>query len=101
MRPSGGLDRDRGDQARPEPLSQGPRRLSRTPLPPGRGRVNLSLNLEPVYTIILAILIYHENKELRWSFYLGLGLIILSVVLQMLQVMRAHRNAGPVVAESH
>ncbi|MDR6808926.1 drug/metabolite transporter (DMT)-like permease [Dyadobacter sp. BE34] len=63
--------------------------------------VNLSLNLEPVYTIILAILIYHENKELLWSFYLGLGLIILSVVLQMLQVMRAHRNASPVVAESH
>ncbi|SEJ50124.1 Threonine/homoserine efflux transporter RhtA [Dyadobacter sp. SG02] len=56
--------------------------------------VNLSLNLEPVYTIILAILIYHENKELRWSFYLGLALIIMSVVLQMLQVMRAHRNAG-------
>ncbi|PSL22478.1 DMT family transporter [Dyadobacter jiangsuensis] len=63
--------------------------------------VNLSLNLEPVYTIILAILIYHENKELRWSFYLGLALIILSVVLQMLQVMRAHRNAGQVVVESH
>ncbi|MBO9616259.1 MAG: DMT family transporter [Dyadobacter sp.] len=63
--------------------------------------VNLSLNLEPVYTIILAILIYHENKELRWSFYLGLALIILSVVLQMLQVMRAHRNTGSVAAESH
>lgn len=62
--------------------------------------VNLSLNLEPVYTIILAILIYHENKELRWSFYLGLALIILSVVLQMLHVMRAHRGAGPAVAGS-
>jgi drug/metabolite transporter (DMT)-like permease len=62
--------------------------------------VNLSLNLEPVYTIILAILIYHENKELRWSFYLGLALIILSVVLQMLQVMRAHRK-GEVPAMSH
>ncbi|WP_426293538.1 DMT family transporter [Dyadobacter endophyticus] len=59
--------------------------------------VNLSLNLEPVYTIILAILIYHENKELRWSFYLGLALIILSVILQMLHVMRAHR-AGSAVA---
>lgn len=62
--------------------------------------VNLSLNLEPVYTIILAILIYHENKELRWSFYLGLALIILSVVLQMLQVMRAHRK-GEVPVVSH
>ncbi|GGM84517.1 permease [Dyadobacter beijingensis] len=57
--------------------------------------VNLSLNLEPVYTIILAIVIYHENQELRWSFYLGLALIILSVVFQMLRVVRAHRNAGP------
>ncbi len=63
--------------------------------------VNLSLNLEPVYTIILAILIYQENKELRWSFYLGLVLILLSVVLQMLQVIRAHRNADPVLAKSH
>lgn len=62
--------------------------------------VNLSLNLEPVYTIILAILIYRENKELSWSFYLGLSLIILSVVLQMLQVLRAHRNTRAVVTES-
>jgi drug/metabolite transporter (DMT)-like permease len=62
--------------------------------------VNLSLNLEPVYTIILAILIYHENKELRWSFYLGLALIILSVVLQMLHVMRVHRGAGAAVTGS-
>ncbi|SDE44629.1 Threonine/homoserine efflux transporter RhtA [Dyadobacter soli] len=64
--------------------------------------VNLSLNLEPVYTIILAILIYHENKELRWSFYLGLTLIILSVVLQMLQVLRTHRkNAGAAELSMH
>jgi drug/metabolite transporter (DMT)-like permease len=63
--------------------------------------VNLSLNLEPVYTIILAILFYHENKELRWSFYLGLALIMLSVVLQMVSVMRAHRKAGPAMANSH
>lgn len=63
--------------------------------------VNLSLNLEPVYTIILAILIYHENKELNGSFYLGLALIILSVVLQMLQVMRTHRSAARAAMGSH
>ncbi len=55
--------------------------------------VNLSLNLEPVYTIILAILIYHENKELTSTFYLGLGLIILSVVLQMTKVFTESRRA--------
>ncbi|WP_353721088.1 DMT family transporter [Dyadobacter sp. 676] len=62
--------------------------------------VNLSLNLEPVYTIILAILIYRENRELQWSFYVGLALIVLSVLLQMLRVVRAHRNAEePLLAD--
>lgn len=59
--------------------------------------VNLSLNLEPVYTIALAILIYHENKELNWAFYLGLTLIVLSVILQMFQVLKDHRKAHAVV----
>ncbi|MEO6287240.1 MAG: DMT family transporter [Dyadobacter sp.] len=54
--------------------------------------VNLSLNLEPVYTIILAILIYQENKELTSAFYLGLGLIMLSVVLQMGKVWKENRQ---------
>ena len=33
--------------------------------------VNLSFNLEPVYGIILAFLIFHENKELDGAFLLG------------------------------
>jgi len=45
--------------------------------------VNLSYNLEPVYGIILAFVIYKENKELGWSFYIGLILIVLAVGLQM------------------
>jgi len=49
---------------------------------------NLTLNLEPVYGIILAFAVYHENKELGISFYLGFGLIILSVILQMARVIR-------------
>lgn len=49
---------------------------------------NLTLNLEPVYGIILAFLVYHENKELGRSFYLGFGLIFLSVALQMLRVLK-------------
>ena len=40
----------------------------------------------------LAILIYHENKELTSTFYLGLGLIILSVVLQMGKVFMESRR---------
>lgn len=36
-------------------------------------------NLEPVYGIILAAILLHENKELNWKFYIG-TLIILSAV---------------------
>jgi drug/metabolite transporter (DMT)-like permease len=48
--------------------------------------VNLSFNLEPVYGIILAFAIFHENKELGWSFFAGLSLIILALALQMWRV---------------
>ena len=49
---------------------------------------NLTLNLEPVYGIILAFAVYHENKELGIGFYFGFGLIILSVALQMLRIVK-------------
>ena len=47
----------------------------------------LLVNLEPVYGIILAILIYHENKELGIGFYIGIGLITLSVGLHTLGML--------------
>jgi drug/metabolite transporter (DMT)-like permease len=53
--------------------------------------VNLSFNLEPVYSIILAMIIFHENKVLTISFYAGVFLIMLSVVLQMVFVRRQLR----------
>ncbi|RYF90038.1 MAG: DMT family transporter, partial [Chitinophagaceae bacterium] len=53
--------------------------------------VNLSFNLEPLYSIVLAILIFHEDTELSLAFYAGLGMIILSVVLQMVRVIRARK----------
>ena len=40
----------------------------------------LALNLEPVYAIVLAILLLDEQRELAWPFYVGVG-IILAVVL--------------------
>lgn len=53
--------------------------------------VNLSFNLEPLYGIALAFLIFHENKYLSTNFYLGLALIVLSVVLQTLLIYRKSR----------
>lgn len=51
---------------------------------------NLSLNLEPVYAIIMAFILFDENKYLSSSFYYGVGLIILSVVLQMARMLVKH-----------
>jgi len=50
--------------------------------------VNISFNLEPVYGILLAFFVYHENDELNWSFFIGLSLIVLALGLQMWRVWR-------------
>ena len=50
--------------------------------------VNLTYNLEPVYSIVIAALLFGEQKEVGWSFWLGLTLIILSVFLQNRRVAR-------------
>jgi drug/metabolite transporter (DMT)-like permease len=53
--------------------------------------VNLSYNLEPVYGILLAFIIYKENKYLDFSFYVGFFLILLAVLLQTVRVYRSRR----------
>jgi drug/metabolite transporter (DMT)-like permease len=52
---------------------------------------NLTLNLEPVYGIILAFVVYHENEDLSSTFYIGFFLIILAVVIQMTSIIRKRR----------
>jgi drug/metabolite transporter (DMT)-like permease len=42
--------------------------------------MNLSLNLEPVYSIILAIILFNENEAVGVSFYIGTGIILLTVM---------------------
>ncbi|MCR5574575.1 MAG: DMT family transporter [Bacteroidaceae bacterium] len=50
--------------------------------------VNLTYNLEPCYTIILAFLIFGEGREINFSFYVGISLILLSVLLQSMRVWK-------------
>ncbi len=54
--------------------------------------VNLSYNLEPVYSIILAMIIFHEAKDLNFSFYIGLALICVSVLLQSFFHWKTHQK---------
>lgn len=57
--------------------------------------VNLSYNLEPIYSIIGAMIIFHEAKDLGYSFYAGLGLIVLSVIMQTLSVVCSQKKITP------
>lgn len=56
----------------------------------------LAINLEPIYSILLAIVIFQENDELNWRFYLGTAIVILSVfsypIIQRLQKKRLSKN---------
>ena len=47
----------------------------------GAFAASLSINLEPVYTILLAIPILKENQELNANFYIGSALIVVAILL--------------------
>ncbi|MCW3081588.1 DMT family transporter [Segetibacter sp.] len=53
---------------------------------------NLTLNLEPVYGIVLAFVVYNENKYLSKWFYYGFALILLAVILQMLRIIKSRKR---------
>lgn len=50
--------------------------------------VNLSFNLEPVYSIALAMLFLGEANDMNYAFFAGLTLICLSVLFQSVYAIR-------------
>ena len=50
--------------------------------------VNLTYNLEPCYTILIAFIAFGEARELSASFYVGIAMVILSVVLQTIRSIK-------------
>jgi len=53
----------------------------------------LTVNLETVYGIVWAILFFNENREVKPSFYLGVGIILSAVVLNTYLKKRSDKNA--------
>jgi len=43
--------------------------------------VMLTINLEPIYGIILAVLVFQEKEKMTTSFYIGAGIILATVIL--------------------
>lgn len=54
--------------------------------------VNLTFNLEPVYSILLAIVFFNEAEEMTVSFLTGLSMIVLSVALQTLNTYQTRQS---------
>lgn len=53
----------------------------------------LSVNLEPIYAIALAALLFNEQQELHGRFYIGVAIILAVVFTQ--GVLAARRKPGP------
>ena len=54
--------------------------------------VNLTYNLEPLYGIILAFVVYHENKYLSQWFYIGFALILLVLIAHIFFLRKQERK---------
>jgi drug/metabolite transporter (DMT)-like permease len=44
----------------------------------------LTINLEPIYGIILAVLIFEEKEKMSFEFYIGALIILMTVVVNAL-----------------
>jgi drug/metabolite transporter (DMT)-like permease len=63
--------------------------------------VSLSYNLEPIYGILLAFVLFREDKYLNKGFYLGLLIILFSIALQMLRLWRRKTSNAAAPSEEN
>lgn len=54
--------------------------------------VNLTYNLEPVYGILLAFAIFHENRFLSKWFFIGFGIIALALIFHIILLVKEERK---------
>jgi drug/metabolite transporter (DMT)-like permease len=59
--------------------------------------VSLTYNLEPVYGILLAFVVFREDKYFNKGFYIGLGIILASIVLQTVRLVRFKGKKLPAI----
>lgn len=54
--------------------------------------INLTVNLEGVYGIILASILFHENQELSLTFYIGFAIILAAIFLNAFLKQKFHKG---------
>lgn len=58
---------------------------------------NLTICLEPIYGFVFAYFYFHEGKELNSYFYIGAGIILLSVFLHpLIEITQTKKKSKPV-----
>ena len=54
--------------------------------------VNLTYNLEPVYGIILAFIVYKENQFLSKWFFVGFAIIAVALIIHLYLLLKVERK---------
>lgn len=54
--------------------------------------VNLTYNLEPIYGILLAFIVYKENQFLSKWFFIGFSIIIVSLIIHVYLLLKVERR---------
>ncbi len=54
--------------------------------------VNLTYNLEPVYGIVLAFMVYRENKLLSKWFFVGFAIIAVALIIHIIMLAKIERK---------
>lgn len=54
--------------------------------------VNITYNLEPVYGIVLAFIVYKENQFLSRWFYLGFAVIAAALIIHIMRLVKEERK---------
>ena len=55
--------------------------------------IQLALNLEPVYGIVIALLVFGQQEVMGWNFYLGTAIILSAVAIYPALKSRADKAA--------
>jgi drug/metabolite transporter (DMT)-like permease len=43
--------------------------------------IQLALNLEPLYGIVLALLVFGQQEVMNWQFYVGTAIVLSAVII--------------------
>lgn len=54
--------------------------------------VTISINLEPIYSIILALIIWKEDEMMSFGFYMGAIIVIATIFLNAVFKKKAKKN---------